>query len=418
MPFRGDHAGVRFAAMNELAQKNRDLIRNHIADIDVIAMTSDMVKIPSCSMTEFHETEMVRYIKDYLQKEGIQSEIQEALPGRHNLIAILKGSGDGLSLMLCGHMDTVPAYDMKDHLSGSVRDGRLHGRGACDMKGPLAAMLAAFVGVKRSGLTLKGDLVFAAVIDEEETGKGVEYLAKNGPFVDAAVIGEPTNMRLAVGHKGLEWIRIEVAGKKVHGGRMSEGINAIAMASRLIEKIYRDYVPVLDKREHPILGKPTINVGRIEGGDQPSTVAGSCSLSIDRRRVPEETLEQVYDELSALITDLHHEDPRFNAEIKSYFHPELLMAHNPFCTDEEEPVVVSAKKVMQEMEMENLDSTFFPAWTDAGILAGFTQARCIVVGPGDLAYAHTPDEFIETAQLGQAAQFYGELALEYCSKKR
>ena len=404
--------------MSEIQQNSRNSVQQSIAGMDVIGMTSDMVKIPSCSNTEFHESEIVLYISNLLRKEGIQASVSEALPGRYNLVATLNGNGNGRSLMLCGHMDTVPAYDMQDHLSGKVKDGRLHGRGACDMKGPLAAMLAAFIGIKRSGISLAGDLVFAAVIDEEETGKGVENLVKNGPFVDAAVIGEPTNLQLAVGQKGLEWIRIDVAGKKVHGGRMKEGINAIAMAGRLIEKIYREYVPVLDKRVHPVLGRPTINIGRIEGGDQPSTVAGSCSLSIDRRRVPEESLDQVYDELSALIDALHDEDPKFNAELKSYFYPEILMAHNPFCTDENDPIVVSAKTVMQRMAFSDLELTFFPAWTDAGILAGFTQAKCIVVGPGDLAFAHTPDEFIETTQLVQAAQFYGELALEYCSKER
>ncbi len=142
------------------------------------------------------------------------TQLKEVEPGRYNVTGILKGTGNGRSLMLCGHMDTVPAYGMNDPFSGRVEDGKLYGRGSCDMKGPLAAMLAAFIGIKRSGLPLKGDLVFAGVIDEEQTGKGVEYLAQNGPFVDGAVIGEPTDMRLALGHKGLEWLKIDVYREK------------------------------------------------------------------------------------------------------------------------------------------------------------------------------------------------------------
>ena len=123
--------------------------------------------------------------------------------------------------MLSGHLDTVPAYGMENPFSGREADGILYGRGACDMKGPLAAMLAAFIGIKRSAMQLLGDLVFTGVIDEEEMGKGVEYLALHGPFVDGAVIGEPTNMRLALGHKGLEWMKINVFGKK--GSRRQDG---------------------------------------------------------------------------------------------------------------------------------------------------------------------------------------------------
>jgi acetylornithine deacetylase/succinyl-diaminopimelate desuccinylase family protein len=404
--------------MSEQNSFELDNLLDQVRLIDVVKLTSELVKIPSCSETDFHENDVALYICNLLRENGLQADLSEALPGRFNVISVIKGRGEGPSLMLCGHMDTVPAYDMKDHLSGSVIDGVLHGRGACDMKGPLTAMLAAFIAVKQSGVALAGDLVFAAVIDEEETGKGVEHLAKHGPFVDAAVIGEPTNMQLALGHKGLEWISITVIGKKVHGGRMHEGINAIEMASRLIQKIYAEYVPILDTREHPILGKPTINIGKIEGGDQPSTVAGSCTISIDRRRVPEETQDQVYDELEYLISALHEVDSRFTANLTSYFPMSSLMDHKPFCTALDDPLAVSALFCMNQLSMENTTPTVFPAWTDAGILAGFTQAKCIVIGPGDLALAHTANESIEISQIEQAAQFYAALAFAYCNKNR
>lgn len=385
--------------------------------MDVVTLASDMVRIPSYSLLENSESALAAYIHRLLQTEGIETELTEAEPGRLNVTGVLKGSGRGKSLMLCGHLDTVPPYGMSDPFSGMVEDGKLYGRGACDMKGPLAAMLAAFVGIKRSGTALQGDLIFAGVIDEEQMGKGIEFLAKHGPFVDAAVIGEPTDMRLALGHKGLEWLKIAVIGKKVHGGSMDKGINAISMASRLIARIYGQYTPQLKQRQHPLLGNPTINVGKIEGGDQPSTVPGLCTLEIDRRWIPEESIEQVYTELAAIITELHDQDPQFNAEIKGYFNSGDLLPHKPFCTDESDPLVQSAYRAMHHTGYRKIKPTVFPAWSDAGVLAAYTQAKCIIMGPGDLALAHTSEECIETKDLQRAAQFYGKLALEYCGRR-
>jgi acetylornithine deacetylase/succinyl-diaminopimelate desuccinylase len=384
----------------------------------VVGIATNLVRIPSYSLLENSEGEMAAYIQELLNAEGITTQLKEVKPGRFNVTGILKGTGGGRSLMLCGHMDTVPAYGMPDPFSGRVEDGKLYGRGSCDMKGPLAAMLAAFIGIKRSGTTFNGDLVFAGVIDEEQTGKGVEYLAQNGPFVDGAVIGEPTDMRLALGHKGLEWLKIDVSGKKVHGGNMDKGINAIAMASRLIARIYGQYTPILKRRKHPVLGYPTINIGKIEGGDQPSTVPGICTLEIDRRWIPEESIDQVYAELSAIITKLKQQDSKFNAEIKSFFTSGDLLPHKPFYTEESDPLVQSANLALRQLHYQKRKPTVFPAWSDAGVLAAYTQAKCIIMGPGDLSFAHTSEEFIETKSLEQAAKIYGMLALDYCGGQR
>lgn len=393
---------------------NNQALQDHIARIDVVKLASDLVKIPSCCLSDRRENDVAAYIYDLFHKEGIPAELTEAEIGRYNVTGLVKGTGRGRSLMLCGHLDTVPAYDMNDPLSGSAKDGKLYGRGSCDMKGPLASMLAAIIGLKRSGVQLQGDLVFAGVIDEEEMGKGVDHLALHGPFVDGAVIGEPTGMRIALGHKGLEWLKITVLGKKVHGGKMELGVNAIAMAGKLIQRIYDEYVPMLNGREHPVLGHPTINIGKIEGGDQPSTVPGSCTLEIDRRWIPGESLEQVYDELSVILTELQRQEPKFRAELAGYYPPGKLLRHAPFCTESIDPIVQSAQKAMDQIGLENKQLTAFPAWSDGGILTGYTKAKCIVIGPGDLALAHTPEECIETKDLEKAARFYGALAVDYC----
>lgn len=389
-------------------------ITESIRQIDAVKIASDLVKIPSYSFKENQEKETAEYIYNLFQKEGISAELIEVLPGRYNINAVIPGSGEGKSLMLSGHLDTVPAYDMKDPFSGMIQDGRLHGRGSCDMKGPLAAMIAAVIGIKRSGVKLKGDLYFIGVIDEEESGKGIEYIADNGPYTDGAVIGEPTAMKLARGQKGLEWIRITILGRKVHGGKMEQGINAIEMAGRLINRIYSGYVPELRKREHPILGFPTINIGKIEGGDQPSTVPGSCILEIDRRWVLGENIEQVYDELKDIIDEMHESDNRFNAEIKGFFTKDEILPHKPFITDDNDPLVKSIEKVMNEAGYFSSELTVFPAWSDAGVLAEYTNTKCVVMGPGDITSAHSDGECIETEDMKEAALIYGLLAADYC----
>ncbi|GAB1475469.1 ArgE/DapE family deacylase [Bacillota bacterium] len=389
-------------------------IKESIASVDVVGIASDLIRIPSFSFMENQERDVAFYIYDLFRREGIEAELIELMPGRYNVTACLSGSGGGKSLMLSGHLDTVPAYDMGVPFSGKIIDGRLHGRGACDMKGPLASMIAAMIGIHRSGIPLKGDLIFTGLIDEEEKGKGVEYLIEHGPFADASVTGEPTGMQPAIGHKGLEWIRVSVFGKKVHGGRKDEGINAIDMASRIIARIQDEYVPKLNRRKHPLLGYPTINVGKIQGGDQPSTVPGSCTIEIDRRWVPEESLNQVYEELEEIIGAVQKEYPGFRAEVSGVFLPGELLAHEPFCIDEKDPLIQSVQRAFELTDKPYEGVTTFPAWSDAGVMAYYTDMKCIIMGPGDLALAHSGNESIGVDELTAAALIYGCLAWDYC----
>lgn len=396
-----------------------------LAKIDVAGLTSEMVKIPSYSFMEEQEREIARYIGDFFNTNGIENEIIEIEPGRYNVTAKLPGKNPrhARSLMLSGHMDTVPAYDFKDAFSGRIADGKVFGRGACDMKGPLASMMAAMTAIKRAGIELDGDLYFTGVADEEELGKGVKYLIQHGPHTDGAVIGEPGEMIIQLGHKGLEWIEVTIEGKKVHGGDCKNGINAIQMASRFVNRIYEEYIPVLESRRHPILGEPTINIGTITGGDQPSTVPGECVMKLDRRCVPEESIAQVYEELEELARRLKEEDPRFHAVIRDVFEGANDMPHLPFATDPENPLVQSAKTALRrEQEVRHESSmtdaeiplSVFPAWTDAGFMTSQTDMTCIILGPGQLGVAHSIHECIEIKQLQKAALVYAITALHYC----
>ncbi len=398
---------------------------DELEKIDVAKLTSDMIKIQSYSFMPQQEREIAIYIDEYFKTQGIESEAIEIEDGRYNVVAKLPGKNPdkARSLMLSGHMDTVPAYDFEDAFSGRIENGWVFGRGACDMKGPLASMMAAMVAIKNAGIELDGDLYFTGVADEEEQGKGVKYLIKHGPYTDAAIVGEPSEMEIDLGNKGLEWIEVKIHGKKVHGGDYKNGINAIQMASRFINRICDEYVPVLEGREHPVLGVPTINVGKIEGGDQPSTVPGECVIKLDRRCVPEETIEQVYGELEEIAAKLHEEDPRFNATIRDMFEGANDMPHLPYFTEPTDPLVESVKKAMcvegeirrnEKVDEDAIKLSVCPAWTDAGFLSSETDTTCIVFGPGEVGVAHSIHERIEIEAMKKAAYIYAVTAMNYC----
>ena len=264
------------------------------------------------------------------------------------------------------------------------------------------------------GIIAGGIVYYAAlnIMDEEEAGIGTESLIKTGPEATYAVIGEPTKLEIALGHKGLEWIEISFKGKKVHGGAQKDGVNAIMMAGRFLHKLETEYLPKLEKRTHPVLGTATLNIGTITGGDQPSTVADKSSIRLDRRCLTDETIAQVYEELQAICDELHEEDPKFEAEIRDVFNGET-MPHIPFCTDENSPLVKAAENALGREGMTPV-LTCFPAWSDAGFMNALTKSECIVLGPGDLSVAHSIHEKISKRQLLSAVSVYEEMAREIC----
>ena len=382
--------------------------------VDPIRLTMDMVAIPSYSFMENQEEAISQYILDFFLEHGFTAYRTEIVPGRYNTFAILEGTEreTSPSLMLTGHMDTVPAYDFEKAFEPWEDAENVYGRGTVDMKGALAAAMCAMVEIKESGTRLKGDLIFCGVADEEEAGIGTRSLIETGPEATYTVVGEPTDLHIALGHKGLEWIEVTFKGKKVHGGAQEEGVNAIMMAGRFLQKLETEYLPKLAQRTHPILGKATLNIGTITGGDQPSTVADHCSIRLDRRCLTSETIAQVYVELQELIDQLHREDPRFEAEIRDVFDGTTL-PHIPFCTDADCPVVKAAENALRASGEEPV-LTYFPAWTDAGFIQAGTSSQCIILGPGGVATAHSVHEYISKKQLRMAAEIYRSMAMEIC----
>ncbi|MDD4200086.1 MAG: M20 family metallopeptidase [Eubacteriales bacterium] len=393
----------------------RENIITEINKIDVAKLTSDLVKIRSYSFMDNQEQEVAEFIRDFLVSNGVDARLQEVATGRSNVIARV-GGGNGPVLMLNGHIDTVPAYDMENAFSGEIRDGKVYGRGTSDMKGSVAAMMAALVGIKNARVKLKGDLVFAAVADEEEAGIGTKALLMDWCGADAVIVGEPSELKIGLGNKGLEWIKVEFYGKKVHGGNQEDGINAIEMAARFITYLTDEYSLQLAERKIDYLGSPTINIGTVFGGDQPSTVADKCLVTFDRRSIPGETVEDVYLEINEIIEILAGRHHGFSAKASDLLDGRNEIPHLGFCTNSDAGIVKAVQAAADAEGMGERPLVGLSVWTDAGFISNNTDAECIIFGPGEMAVCHTADEYVSIEQLKKAAVMFALTALEYCGE--
>lgn len=393
-------------------------IKQDITEEKLIRLLEKLVSMPSYPGVETQETEVARYIHEVFSESGICSEVIPVIDGRANVLASLKGTGGGRSLLLTGHMDTVPPYDMKeDPFEMKEKNGKLYGRGVVDMKGALACMMMAMIAIKNSGIQLKGDLFFAGVIDEEDKSEGTRALLKSGFHADGAIIGEPSSLEICVGHRGLEWFEFEFTGKAVHGGKQKEGINAIEKAMKYMHRLETELIPQIEKRVHPIVGSSSMNYGLIRGGTQPSTVAGDCILQIDRRWIPGEDYGNLVEEYQSLLDALHHEDPDFQGKMK-VMDVSLMedgFIHEAMEIDPGHPLVAILEEVISEVTEKASVLTSFPAWTDGGLLSSYGKIPTVVLGPGNLESAHSAEESIELSHLVPAALIYAEAAIRFCS---
>ncbi len=381
-----------------------------------IDLLSELIRIPSHRGLERQEEGVARVLAGYLESRGLEASLEEVVEGRPNLVCTLEGRAEGRHLLLCGHTDTVPLNEGDEGVgfSGLVREGWVEGRGSVDMKGGLAAMAAAIVALSRTGAWRKGKVTVAAVIDEEMESLGAEHLVASGFRADGAIVGEPTENRLCLGHKGLEWLEFRFRGKAAHGGTPDAGINAIDGAARFIELARTELIPQFARRADSLLGPPTLNFGTIRGGDQPSTVAAACTLTADRRSVPGETFDTMTDELQVLLARVEGEMPGLRTEVRRVAGGVATLEHVALKTDAADPVAVAVSKARETLYGSAGRPGDFPAWTDGSLLSGFGGIGTVILGPGDLRLAHSPREAIEVSQVLEAARLYALTALDFC----
>ncbi|MFN7942783.1 MAG: M20/M25/M40 family metallo-hydrolase [Thermoanaerobaculia bacterium] len=385
-----------------------------VARLDVAGLAAALVRIPSHPGIDRQEEAAARALAEWLERHGLAARLDEAAPGRPNVVATVEGRRAGRHLLLCGHTDTVPlnAGEPGFGFAGEVVDGALRGRGSVDMKGPLAAMAVAAVALARTP-EFAGRLTLAAVVDEEMESLGAEKLVRDGFAADGAIVGEPTMNRVALGHKGLEWLAVELVGRAAHGGTPQAGVNAISAAAQFVGLVERRLVPRLGLRAHPLLGPPTLNFGRIQGGDQPSTVAALCHLALDRRSVPGETYETILAELEEVATEVRSQRPGLATRIDRVPGGMATLEHVGFVTAADHPLAAAAFAARGAVVGDPGPGVAFPAWTDGALLSHFAGIPTIVLGPGDLSLAHGPRESVPVADLEQAARIYAAAALAF-----
>ena len=400
-----------------MAAKSADYfskVKSRVKKAEIEKLVKDLVRIQSHSGVPTRENEVAEFLNEFLVSEGISSKLRAVERNRPNLIASVKGSGDGKSLMLNGHMDTVPAYEMDiPPFSPKVVNGRLYGRGALDMKGGLGGMVMALVGIRRARIRLQGDLILTGVVGEEEKSEGTEDVVLKGPKADMAIVGEPTNMEIMPTHRGLEWLDVHFYGKAAHGGQAERGRNAIPMAARFVQRVEDELMPKLQTRKSRYMMPPTMNLGVIEGGQQPSSVADHCVIKIDRRWTPEENLQQVFEEFYDLFDELKKEDPGFKAKLKRNESNMLTMTHVPNVVPSGHLVVKSLSRAVQSVTGKQGKITSFWGWSDAALLTHFGHIPAVLFGPGG-AGVHARTEYVLTDDLANCTRVYSAAALDIC----
>ncbi len=270
---------------------------------------------PSCTPDGAGETEIAQYISICLKDIGLDVETYEPEPGRMNVLGILSGEDQGRSLMFNAHMDTVGVVGMENPFAAQVHDGKMYGRGTQDMKASLAASITALKALLDSNTRLPGDLFLAAVADEEYLSLGTSDLLKHC-IPDAAIVTEPTNMQIALAHRGWAWLEVETFGIAAHGSRYQDGVDANMRMGRVLNKLEGLEVDLRHHDPHVLVGTPSLHAARIKGGTEWSIYADHCLLQIERRTIPGESQEDILKEIQVILDDLKGKDEAFKAQLK------------------------------------------------------------------------------------------------------
>lgn len=373
-------------------------------------LTQELVRIdstnPNLCADGKGETEIGEYVATTLRALGMDATVSEVGPGRVNTVGVLKGSGGGKSLLLNAHMDTVGVEGMSiDPFGGELKDGRVYGRGAQDMKGSLAAMIAAAKAILDAGIRPRGDLLISGVADEEHSSSGTEALIREVK-ADGAIITEPTDMHICRAHRGFIWFEVETSGRAAHGSRYKEGIDANMRMGRFLGELEKLEQELLRRKPHELAGPPSLHAAMIQGGTEISKYAAHCKLTIERRTVPGETVERATTELQEIIDRLCGQDASFKATVKATFWRE------PFEVREDAEIVRSVENALAKRlghRPEHSGATF---WTDAALIAE-AGMESVLLGP--VGYGlHSAEEWVDIDSVFKLAEVLADTAINYC----
>jgi succinyl-diaminopimelate desuccinylase len=353
-----------------------------------------------------NEQRIAQVLASRWERIGLPGKITRLEENRSNFEVRLKGKGEK-TLFFCGHMDTVsPGAKPWDYspFAGEWVENRLYGRGASDMKSGLAAMMLAMEELYLSGATLHGDLVFLATAGEEVDSCGARHFFENVGMsnVDAIVIGEPTNEKVVIGHKGALWLEIVTYGKTAHGSMPEQGINAIDHMSNVIELIQR--YKLAWRVEKPPLGRGSMAITEIGGGIQTNVIPDQCYIRVDIRSVPPKSHEQLFLELQQQLSELQNNVPGLQVECRK------LLDRSAVLTDVDSPIIQTALKIKGLTDHDCFGISYY---TDASVLNSSSSIPTLIYGPGDEKLAHQPNEWVDVGAYLRSIAFYRELAVRF-----
>jgi acetylornithine deacetylase len=376
---------------------------------EVIGLLSDLVRIPSVNPQmggAEGERAIAGYLTERLRGLGLTPTVTEVQPGRPNVLTTVPGTPGGPHLLFEAHTDTVPpSHGQDEPFNPRLQGDRLYGRGSCDTKASVSAMLLAvesLLPIQKRRATVS----LAFTMGEEFGHAGVKHLIASGFRCDAAVVGEPTGLDVVPAHKGILRWKMVTTGRAAHSSNPEEGCNAILKMAAVLQVLEEKLIPRLRQRRHPLLGSPTLSVGRIEGGLQVNVVPDRCTIEVDRRLLPGETWATVRDELEEVLAPLRAADPDLQLLIQEpYQH--LVSLDTPG----DAPIVRLAREAVRRIDGEHpVRAVAFG--TDAAELSA-AGIPSVVLGPGDIAQAHTSDEYVAIQQVMKAAAIYREIMLTF-----
>ena len=351
------------------------------------------------------EREIAEYVGRAMTVVGADVWYHEPRPGRVSVVARLRGSLPGRSLMFNAHADTVDVAGMDEPFSGEVRDGRLYGRGAFDMKGGLAAMMGAIKALADAKRPHGGEILLAAVADEEHASLGTEDLVtRYRP--DAAIVTEPTGLDICLAHKGFAWFEITTKGRAAHGSRFDLGIDANMRMGRVLAGLDALEQDLRARTPHRLVGPPSLHAATLAGGSGLSTYAASCRLQVERRTIPGESREAVAGEMREILRRHRDRDASFEADL------DVLLVREPFEAAEDAAIVRALTEASTAVLGRRPAYVGQTPWMDAALLAAAGTETVVMGATG--AGAHAKEEWVDLASVHQLARCLAETALRYC----
>jgi len=381
----------------EEANKSRD---------EIIELARKLIRVPGYSGDARSLSQIAQIISAEMERMNFSVELIEAEKGLPNVIGTFRGSPDAPCLLFNGHTDVVPAQSGGDWtvepFGAEIKEGRIYGRGACDMKGGLAAMLSAAGIAFRLFPEYKGNLILSATVDEEIGGfKGLKYVVAQGIKADMGIVCEPSALKVVNVCKGLLQLRLRTKGKSAHGGVPEQGVNAISKMMKILNRLEsHDF----GQNPHKVLGRPTVNIGRIGGGQKPNVVPDSCEAEIDIRYLPGKNHRQIIDDVERAIAELRKKDRQINAEI------EIIRYRSSLEIAQNSPVIKMVMEAGKGIlgEYPELRGMITPGDSEYLVNAGIPS---VIFGPGDEHLAHSANEWIAINDILTAAEIYAAMMI-------